>query len=197
MAFLEKFSADEKEMLVSLPYRAGLWVSRADDAGAPEAGDKEAVTLEKIIIEKSRGMFESAFAHEVMAEICGRRGDWPRWGDSVDDVPATCEKARTAIAAKLGDHDLDGYRQNIMAIAVAVAEAFREFDFTTPLPARIMTYMKLALDRLIGKLSGQEYESNDILNVSYKEDVALAALAKSLGLDGSSIEDDLAPEKKT
>jgi hypothetical protein len=196
MAFLEQFSAEEKEMLVSLPYRAGLWVSSADKTGSPGADDTEVATLEKIITDMGRGMFDSAFAHEVMAETFARRGDWKSWAAGLETVPDTCAKAVAVIAGKLGAHDLDGYRQNIMNIGMAVANAFREFDLDTPLPARVCTYAKLALDRLIGKLTGQEYESNDLLNVSYEEDVALAKLAKSLGIDAQSVEDGGGAEKK-
>ncbi len=196
MAFLEQFSAEEKDMLVSLPYRAGLWVSSADKTGSPDAEDREIATLEKIITDMGKGMFDSAFAHEVMAETFARRGDWKSWTTGLETVPDTCTKAVAVISGKLGDHDLDGYRQNIMNIGMAVAQAFREFDYNTPFPLRAFTYTKLAIDRLIGKLTGQEYESNDILNVSYDEDVALAKLAKSLGIEAQSVEDGDGAEKK-
>ena len=196
MAFLEQLSAEEKEMLVSLPYRAGLWVSSADKTGSPTAEDTEVATLEKIITDMGHGMFDSAFAHEVMAETFARRSDWKSWASGLETVPDTCAKAVAVIARKLGAHDLDGYRQNIMNIGMAVAEAFREFDLNTPFPVRVFTYAKLALDRLIGKLTGQEFESNDILNVSYDEDVALAKLAKCLGIDAQNVEDGDGADKK-
>ena len=183
-------------MLVALPYRAGLWVSGADKTGNPAADNKEMATLEKIINGMGHGTFESAFAHEVMAETFTRRNDWKNWATGLESVPDSCEKAVAAIAGKLGAHDLDGYRQNIMNIGMEVANAFREFDSSTPLPVRAWTYAKLALDRLIGALSGQEYESNDILNISYSEDMALAKLAAALGLVTPGIEDGADSGKK-
>lgn len=184
MAFLEKFAPDEREMLVSLPYRAGIWVGKSDGGPAPDAEDSEAAALERIIRQLGRGAFKSAFAHEVMAETLARRQDWPEWAKNAADVPATCEKAVALVGAKLGAHDLDGYRSNIMSIAVSVARAFREFDYTESPVVRAWTYLKLGLDRIIGLFTGERYSHDEILNVSFTEDMSLATLAKALGIDG-------------
>jgi hypothetical protein len=184
MAFLEKFAPEEREMIVSLPYRAGVWVGKSDGGPAPEAEDSELAALERVIRELGRGTFKSAFAHEVMAETLARRKDWPEWAKNAADVPASCEKAVALVTAKLGPHDLDGYRNNIMRISVAVARAFREFDYTESPVVRAWTYVKLSLDHFIGLFTGERYSNDDILNISYTEDMSLATLARALGMDG-------------
>jgi hypothetical protein len=183
MAFLEKFAPDEREMLVSLPYRAGIWVGNSDGGPLPDAADSETAALERVIQQLGRGAFKSAFAHEVMAEMISRRKDWPEWAKNAADVPALCEKAVALVGAKLGAHDLDGYRSNIMSIAVAVAKAFREFDYTESPVVRVWTYIKLSLDQAIGLFTGERFSNDDILNISYAEDMSLATLAKALGID--------------
>lgn len=184
MAFLEKFSVEEKEFLVALPYRAGVWMSRADETGGLEADAAELEALEAIIDKKAAGMFESAFVHEVMAEVCAGKENWARWAKHASKVPDDCRKAVTMMEGRLGKHDLDGYRENIMYIAVEVAKAFREFDLEPPPPSLSFTdKVKLFLDGIAGKPKGERYEAERLLSISYNEDRALAALSGSLGIE--------------
>lgn len=184
MAFLEKFSDDEREFLVALPYRAGVWMSRADGTGGLEADAAELEALESIIDKKAAGMFESAFVHEVMAEVCSGKENWARWAKHADNIPADCRKAVTMMEGRLGKHDLDGYRENVMYIAVEIAKAFREIDLKSPSPSlSFMDRIKLFLDSIAGKPKGEKYEAERLLNISYNEDRALAALSESLGIE--------------
>ena len=194
MAFLEKFLAEEKAMLVSLPYRVGIWISIIDRSGGAESSGAEIAALEKIIDQKAQGMFESAFVHEVMVETCTHRSDWPQWAGRAQDVPADSEKAVAIIAAKLPPHDLDAYRQNVMYIAVEVAKAFREFDAQVPFLSRAFDLIRMFLDKLTGATRGGAHEFANLKNISYEEDVALARLSKALGL--SSDEENILEENE-
>ena len=49
MAFLDGFSKEEQDFLVSLPYRVGLWVSSIDATGGSAADGDEQEALEKCI----------------------------------------------------------------------------------------------------------------------------------------------------
>ncbi|MBI4030256.1 MAG: hypothetical protein HY370_01125 [Proteobacteria bacterium] len=183
MAFLENFSDEEKEFLVALPYRAGVWISRTDDAGGLAADAAELEALESIINKKAAGMFESAFVHEVMAEICAGQENWARWAKHASNLPDDCRKAISLMEGRLGRHDMDGYRENVMYIAVEVAKAFREIDLGAP-PSSLsfVGRIKLFLDGIAGKPKGKKYEAERLLNISYNEDRALAALSESLGI---------------
>lgn len=183
MAFLEKFSAEERSLLVSLPYRAGAWVGTMDRSGGAESKGAELAALEKIIGKKAQGMFESAFVHEVMVEICTHKSDWPQWAGKTGSVPVDCKKAVAVITGKLSVHDLDAYRQNIMYIAVEVARAFREFNADASLLTHACDLFRGLLDRLAGVAQGGAHESANLRNISYEEDVALAGLSKALGID--------------
>ncbi len=181
MAFLEQFSEDERNLIVSLPYKAGLWVSTIDDAGGTAADYKELEALERIISEKGKGMFESAFVHEVMAETCTRQQDWKAWADGADKVLVECTNAVKIIADRLAEKDIDAYRQNIMSIAVEVAKAFREFDADAPLGVRLWTQYRLFLEAIFRIIKRDKtYESESMLNISYEEDMALSKLSKAL-----------------
>jgi hypothetical protein len=214
MAFLDRFSADEREMLVSLPYRAGLWIIAVNGAGYLGRRAKEKTVLEKIIVEKGRGIFESAFVFEVMTEMLRRRDCWEDWAKGWEDVPAVCQNASATIASRLGPHDLSSYQQTIMNIATAMANSFGELDDNVPLWLRAWTYTKLMLSRIVDIetakeaespsslktednekmvvdcLTGKENEYSDFLNTSNDEFMALTKLAHSLGIDTQTIDDD-------
>lgn len=187
MAFLEQFSAEDRDLIVSIPYRAGLWVSGADDGGGAKAGHDELDALETIIAEKGRGMFESAFVHEVMAETCTRQQDWKSWAGSLDNVLEDCSRAVGIVQAKLAEKDLDAYRMNIMAIGLAVAKAFREVD--AGFMDKIQMQLRLFCDAVMRILRRDRYwDPSSVLNVSHEEDIALDKLSKALypALDAGS-----------
>lgn len=186
MAFLEQFSDQEKELLVSLPYKAGLWVSMADNAGGESADVKEKEALELIIDEKGKGMFESAFVHEVMSETCTRKQEWPKWEAEVETVLQDLDNAVTLIKAKLQEKDCDAYASNIMAIGVKIAEAFREFDADASVMVKIDTQIRLfleAMTRIIKR--DKSLKTETALNISYEEDRALSELYKALYKDAA------------
>lgn len=182
MAFLEKFSAAERALLVSLPYRAGVWISRIDRSGGSDASDMEMHALERIIDKKAASMFESAFVHEVMVELCAHKSEWPQWSGSNADVAADCRAAVKIIREKLTPHDVEGYCRNILFIGVEVAKAFREFDLNAPLSVRLGALMNSLMDKLSGLAHGPEHDSGSLLNISYEEDVALSGLSRALGI---------------
>lgn len=181
MAFLEQFSRQEKDLIVSVPYRVGVWVSSVDAAGGAVASYQEQDSLETIIAEKSSGMFESAFMHEVMAETCTRQQDWKAWGENMDKVLAECGEAVRIVSAKLEEKDVDAYRHTVMTIAVDVAKAFREFDSGASFMVRLWTKYRLFLESLCRVVKrDKSLETQGLLNISYEEDAALSKLAKAL-----------------
>lgn len=181
MAFLEQFSTEDRDLIVSIPYRAGVWVSMVDDDGGGEAEHDEIDALENILAEKARGMFESAFVHEVMAETASRQQDWPQWAGQMDTVLADCTKAVGVVGGKLSEKDLDAYRMHIMAIGLEVAKAFREFDVGMPLPTKLWTNFRLFMDAIVRVFSrDKSFEGEKALNISYEEDQALSKLSQAL-----------------
>lgn len=187
MAFLEQFSAIERNLIVSIPYRAGVWVSSVDDTGGAKADYEELHELETIIARKGRGMFESAFVHEVMAETFQRQAEWKSWAADIDNLLVDCGRAVEIIAAKLAEKDVDAYRANIMALALDVAKAFREFDVDASFWVKINSRINLWLEAFVRILKrDRSYDSTSELNISYKEDIALTKLSQALhpGLDG-------------
>lgn len=181
MAFLEVFSEDERRFLVSLPYRAGVWVSSSDTTGGQESGAQELQALERAIQGIAQGMFESAFVHEVMAETFLRKAEWPEWARGTGTVPDDCRCAIAMMRERnMPVRDVDAYRRILMQIGLEVAKAFREYTRNEPFLYRLTRGIGIAVDRFFGALRGEKYVSQDLLNISYSEDVALNTLAMSL-----------------
>lgn len=180
MAFLNEFSTEERNLMVMLPYRAGLWVSSSDSTGGHEADKKELDALEKTITLIVQGMFESAFVHEVMAETVLSKSQWPAWRDNIQNVPSECLSVIRGLQGRVSQRDIDAYRHILMQIGIEVARAFREYSANASLSVKIFRGISMAVDRLFGILQREKFVSENILNVSYEEDLALNALAKAL-----------------
>lgn len=180
MAFLEKFTASEQDRLIRLPYQAGAWLSSQDDTGGAFADFKEKRALKNIIEDQSKGMFVSAFVHEVMADLSLREDDWEKWDVSEKTVLEESAELPVLITEKLSEEQADAYIKSVMAISVAVAQAYREFDDNTSFAKALLITMKLKIDRVFGALSKQEYDSERLLAVSHEEDVALTKLYDTL-----------------
>ncbi len=180
MGFLKDFSRDERDMLVSLPYRVGLWVSSSDSTGGTDSNLQEEVALEKAITGIAQGMFESAFVHEIMAETFLQRQEWRRWSANVQSVPEDCRESIKLLKTRILQRDIDAYRHILMQVGLEVARAFREYDHNAPLLDRVFRWISIGVDRIFGIMHGEKYVSDDLLNISYEEDLALNKLAKAL-----------------
>ena len=67
MTTFEELDINKKEMLASLPYRAGLWISQADDSG--ESSDQEELkVLHNIVDGFARDVFGSELVQNIMTE---------------------------------------------------------------------------------------------------------------------------------
>lgn len=187
MAFLEQFADDDRTMIVSLPYRVGLWLSTVDNTGGRGSQSQELDSLEKIIGNPRPGMFRSAFVHEVMGEVVARKKEWPRWAEQTENVLSDCRRVQLVLNGKVTPRDGDAYRENLVLIGSEVAAAFREADMQQPLFAKIGTRIRLSVDKLVGSLRGEVYESERLLSISLEEDMALSQLAAALRGDAEGV----------
>ncbi len=179
--FLEALSEDEQTLIVSLPYRAGLWVSLADEKGEGAAREHELKTIEKVIAKLSEGMFASAFVHEVLAETHMRRDQWDAWSLQVGTVPDEARQAVNILIEKVLPPDAEAYVQTIMNIAYETAYAFREYDRSASIPIRLWVGLQLLWEALI-RIVHKDYRLESVANISLAEDEAIALLAEALTL---------------
>lgn len=186
--YLEKFSDVERDLLASLPWRAGLWVSRAEQGGGTEADEAERKALENIIVAHAGGLVGSSFVHEVIAETLKCRTAWASWGNTNKAVPDDCRRAIAAIVTKLGESEAESFRVAVMDIGLAVARAFSETNdkgrvsIGSAPKLDFVMWMIDGAEKIFCKLLGLKKmdDVGTILNVSSAEGKALAILSAAL-----------------
>lgn len=183
MSFLESLEHSQKEMLISLPYRVGLWISQSDDTGGAEADERELLVLSGIINGFASDVFGSEVIQYIMRETVNEEARWPAWGEDLSSVLSDC----TAAVYLLGQHveveakDVTAFQRYMMEIGEAVALAFREFE-----EANFVDKMRLNLFYLRGwfkaAMGHRSFKTHhEFMNISYSERQALQALAQALG----------------
>lgn len=184
MRLLAKFSEEQRNLLVALPYRVGLWLSRCDSTGGSESDDAEINALRSIITGFSEDFLKSEFVEEIMRETVSRKDMWPEWEKDTDNVPGECTKAVEVVAAQLEEKDTASFKQNLMEIAMTVALAYREFDDSQPLMEKLKIYMQYYRQRLMAVIKNTQILSLDeYLNISRAEHDALAGLSAALRVE--------------
>ena len=180
MDVLEHLSTDQRTLIVSLPYRAGLWVSHSDDAGGDEADQKELVALSNIIHGFSEQVFGSELLQYVMNETVNRKDEWPQWAATLENVPEDCRRALDILRDHVDEKEVGAYAMRLMEIGEAVALAFREYEQKSVFD-QVQVYVSYILAKLRARKQAKPAKTFDqFLNISTHERKALGALAEAL-----------------
>ena len=127
MSALNDFIDEERALLVSIPVRAGYWISHIDDVPGSARDDAR----EQLALEKALGMIvdktgDDRFINDIAEFALSSKGDWPRWSDNAGTVLADIPKALSLIESRLSAKDLKDYKSAIYRIAGVVAQAAHE-----------------------------------------------------------------------
>ena len=171
---LSDLTNEERDLIIGLPYRVGVWMGNAEDEGGDEDDAREMVALEKILADLAKMEKVPAFVRELLKETLSRRERWPDWADDTFDILPDCKKAVDVLEAKSGKADRSNFKKTLKKIALQVAGAYGEFgDFDND-------EGKGFVGRLIGKIKGAD-KAEDFMNISPGEEEALRNLAEVLG----------------
>ena len=175
MSLLDEVTETQKQILISLPYRVGLWISKSDTTGGSAATQQELQVLSNII----NGFTEEVFGSELMQFIMSATVDgqdrWPDWAENLASVPDDCALAVDVLRQHAGEKDAHAFQVHMMEIGTAVALAFREYEHMGPLE-RLMMYVSYFTSGAAGRKTLEEF-----LAVSRAERKALNTLAGALG----------------
>src|SRR5688572_231681 len=100
MSFLDSLTPDQRKIIVSLPYRVGLWVSDSDNSGGEEANANEVQALSNILHGFAEEMFGSETMQYIMSETLAKRDQWQEWSKDVAAVPSDCRLAIDVLKEK-------------------------------------------------------------------------------------------------
>ncbi len=182
MSFLDDISLDQRQLLVSLPYRVGLRVSQCDVSGGADSDVQELQALSNILGGIAGEVFVSETVQYVISETVEQQDYWPEWAADLGDVEDDCRRAVNILSGFVDEKEVSAFKQHLMEVGEAVALAFRENEavsFFERLKLK-MLYMKLNYK---AKKEGWVYKSFDaFLNVSRSERAVLSGLARALDI---------------
>lgn len=178
MSYFGDFELEQLLPILSLPYRAGVWISHIDDApGTQRDDEQEQAALERALKRVDREADKASFVHAVVGEILDHRGEWSAWGAQsgsvLDDVPVAIRR----IKAQLPADEVAQYQKLVFGVAKAVAMAASEM--MTP-DDPIKGAMGGSLLRKLGELLPWGGEEPLPQNISETEKKALRELLHCL-----------------
>lgn len=178
MTFLDQLTEDQRNTIISLPYRVGLWVSDADKDGGVEATQHELQALSNIIHGFAEEMFGSETMQHIMSQTLAQKARWAEWKGNIKSVPEDCRIAVDIISEHTDPKDVAVFRMQLMEIGEAVAVAFHENDRSSRFTAYI-AYISSQFGKKAQRWRARSF--NDFLRISINEHKALITLEKALG----------------
>ena len=180
MTFLNRLTPDQKDTLISLPYRVGLWVSQADSSGGSESDAREQQALSAILHGFAEEMFGSETMQHIISGTLAAKDRWPDWAGRVQDVPQDCQFALDLVTEFADAKDANVFRNHLMEIGEAVAMAFRE-DNSSSFLDMLRQYLAFHFGARAKKSTGPKRSFSEFVRISPRERKALMALAQALG----------------
>lgn len=168
------FPPADRELLASLPYRVGIWMSQAEDEGGERDDAREMKALEKIFTLLAKEERTPVFVRELLQETLSRRDRWPEWQENSLDILPDCARAINILEAHAGKTDRNNFRRALKKIAASVAGAHGEFGFEAESAGGGM------LARLSGLLGAGKEKSPDFMNISAAEQDVMRNLVNAL-----------------
>lgn len=180
MTSLAHFSAEEAELLISLPYRVGVHMSHIDDEDGEVDDRREMASLKACIQAVAALRNDRPFAAEIMKETLRLQFEWSRWAEKSFDIFDDAARAVSLLKSKAGEGTARSYAATLMEIATAVARAYGEFS-TFDEEERQSGILGALLGKIIEGFSelAPEDEGHP-MNVSASENEALARLSSAL-----------------
>jgi len=181
---LSDLTDSQKMRIISLPYRAGLYVSASDQSGGDAASENEIRALENLIYGFSDGVFGSELVQDVMAETIKHKHLWKDWKKDIEAVPDECRDALLILSGHVDHKERGAYARRVLALGEAVALAFREDISSQAGFGRFkayLRYLKMVRKARAKKLPARNFE--DFLSISSDEHRALIALSSALNVD--------------
>jgi hypothetical protein len=129
MGDFSDLNQEEQALLISLPYRVGVWVSNVDDIEQTKRDDKrEMKALEIVIARLAKSHRKMPFAASIMAAIQQNQSVWKAWNNNASEnvVLGDVQNSLFLCHQKLSVSQLKQYKHAIWQIAVVVAQAYGE-----------------------------------------------------------------------
>jgi hypothetical protein len=180
MTDLSQFSATEFELLVSLPYRAGIFVSYADDIDGESDDENEMAMLEATLKAIAVLHADYPLMKDIFKETLRLKSEWPRWQTKAFNISGDSQMVISLLKSKGGDLLAKQYRSALMEIATTVAQAYGEFGQFDDAAKDPSLFGGLVAKVVSSFSSLSADDKNHPMNVSASEESALSELSAAL-----------------
>lgn len=180
MTLLARLTDNQKEIIISLPYRVGVWVSRSDSGGGSESEQQELDALSSIIHAFAEDIFGSETMQHIISATLAKKESWPRWAQNTQSLTDDCALAIDILRDHCDTKDIAAFRMQLMEIAEAVALAFQENENET-IMARVKNWIEWFISQSHQSATARRKSFEEFLRISSSERKALTTLADALG----------------
>lgn len=168
-------SEEEKNMIIRLPFRVGMWVSTSDQVGGEQSDEIERNTLYQMLFAYREDFCKSEFVEDLLSRTVAKSEYWPKWEQSLKTVPKECRIAVMLMRDNgVDEKSITSYTRALVDFAEGVAMAFNESE-----QAGAPNLLGKILKNL-GSLFGGEDNSGYHSSISAAERRALKTLNKAL-----------------
>ncbi len=183
MSELSIFSEDEVTLLVSLPYKVGVWVSHADDEDGEADDEREMKALAMCLKAVAKEYDGPGLVDDIARETLKREPFWLEWTDQAYNILPDCEKALALLKEKAGLQEAKNFKSALLEIGSTVAQAYGEFNSFDEIPEDEGFFGGI-VNKVVGGFSGlSKDDANHPMNISASEDSAISQLAAALKID--------------
>lgn len=180
MAELERFLPADQDLLVSLFYRIGQWMSEVDDTDTGEESEAiEESQMFKVLNKLAKSQNVGALTSEIAAEAIRQKGSWSRWAKQTDNVLDDVTRAKALLNGQGTQDEFVSYGRSLVTIATAVARAYREAEDVEETEEKGF-FAWLSEKKAHVALALTDADAHKDLNISPAEDSALNDLYQAL-----------------
>lgn len=179
MSALSLFSPEERDFLIGLFYRTGLYISHADDDGTTQRDDeKETKALLSVLNFLSGRKKYGEMVSELAAEAAHQNKSWKRWAQQEESFLDDAAKAAKMISTRFNKDDVLHFKKALMLVGSYVAKSYREEADYAQEEAGIFGELGEKITAMMTAITDRQ--SHDEMSVSPAEYDALHALHKAL-----------------
>lgn len=181
---LESLTEDQAYDIISLPYKAGIWVSHADDVEGEADDTHEIKSLERGVPEFAKLHENSMLVQQVASEIMRLKDSWPSWENECFHIVKTAPATMQAVLEYFGEHEAREYRSYIMELGKMVAQAASELNAFDAIEEKEEGFFGSMIGKIVGGISAMSKDDvNHPANISPAEGSALSQLSSALKIN--------------
>ena len=179
MSELQRFLPADQDLLVSLFYRVGRWMSDADDTDSGNNSERlEEAHMFGVLTKLSQSKNIGSLCLEIASEALRHKGSWSRWAKQTDNLIEDVIKAKALIKGQGTNEEFVLFGRSLVTIATAVARAYREADDAEVEKSGILGWLSEKKNQVA--MAIVDPEAHKDLNISPAEDSALTELVSAL-----------------